>query len=347
MVFSKVSLGWACALALVLTGCKPAAETRPLTQVDGRTMGTYFTVKITDPLTASEQKTLRQQINTTLKLCNQQISTYDPHSELSLFNQSTILAPQPVSEALADMVTQALRTGEQSGQALDVTVGPLVNLWGFGPDKRPVKTPTADQIAAARSRVGLSHLKVMYAAGQAYLQKDIPGVYVDLSSMGEGMGAEAVAEMLESHGVQNYLVEVAGTSRSRGLNDKGEPWRLAIQQPSDEINAVQAIIEPNGRAVSTSGSYRNYYELDGKRYSHIIDPATGFPISHRLVSATVVMDGARKADSWATSLMVMGPDKAFTYAKEHGMAVYLIAKTDKGFSVRFTDAFKPYLVEQN
>lgn len=329
---------------LMLVACKPQTESRTLTQFDGRTMGTYYTVKITDPMTEGQQKALQSEINDVLKRCNQEISTYDPHSELSRFNQSRDLTAMPVSAGLADLVRMALTIGHDSGGKHDVTVGPLVNLWGFGPDKRPVKIPTDAQIADARARIGLQHLKVSYAAGQAYLQKDLPDLYVDLSSMGEGMGAEAVADLLETKGLHDYLVEVAGSSRSRGLNDEGKPWRLAIQKPTDEENAVQAIIQPDGMAVSTSGTYRNYYELDGKRFSHIIDPSTGKPISHRLVSATVIMRSAREADGWATTMMVMGPDLAYQFAKAHGFAVYLISKTDKGFKAEYTQAFEPYLI---
>jgi thiamine biosynthesis lipoprotein len=154
-----------------------------------------------------------------------------------------------------------------------------------------------------------------------------------------------VAEFLESRGVHNYLVEIAGASRSRGVNAKGEPWKLAIQKPTDELDEVQAIVKPDGRAISTSGSYRNYYELDGQRYSHIIDPATGKPITHRLVSATVITPTALEADGLDTALMVMGPEKAMAFAKQQRLAVYLVIKTDKGFKAEYSESFEPYLVQ--
>ena len=140
-------------------------------------------------------------------------------------------------------------------------------------------------------------------------------------------------------------MEIAGASRSRGVNAKGDPWKLAIQKPTDELDEVQAIIKPDGRAISTSGSYRNYYELDGKRYSHIIDPATGKPITHRLVSATVITPTSLEADGLDTALMVMGPEKAMAFAKQQRLAVYLVIKTDKGFKAEYSEAFKPYLVQ--
>ena len=327
-----------------LAGCeKPVAE-RPMVEIHGRTMGTFYGVKVVGDFPGGQQA-LQTQVDTLLKHYNDEISTYDQNSSLSKFNQQQTTAPFPVSQEMADIVISALRVGQRTQGVLDVTVGPLVNLWGFGPDKRPIKTPTDEQIAAARQRVGIQHLHVDVSADHAALRKDVPNIYVDLSTIGEGFGADKVAEFLESRGVHNYLVEIAGASRSRGVNAKGDPWKLAIQKPTDELDEVQAIIKPDGRAISTSGSYRNYYELDGKRYSHIIDPATGKPITHRLVSATVITPTSLEADGLDTALMVMGPEKAMAFAKQQRLAVYLVIKTDKGFKAEYSESFEPYLVK--
>ena len=327
-----------------LAGCeKPVAE-RPMVEIHGRTMGTFYGVKVVGDFPGGQQA-LQTQVDTLLKHYNDEISTYDQNSSLSKFNQQQTTAPFPVSQDMADIVISALRVGQRTQGVLDVTVGPLVNLWGFGPDKRPIKTPTDEQIAAARQRVGIQHLHVDVSADHAALRKDVPNIYVDLSTIGEGFGADKVAEFLESRGVHNYLVEIAGASRSRGVNAKGEQWKLAIQKPTDELDDVQAIVKPDGRAISTSGSYRNYYELNGQRYSHIIDPATGKPITHRLVSATVITPTALEADGLDTALMVMGPEKAMAFAKQQHLAVYLVIKTDKGFKAEHSESFEPYLVK--
>jgi thiamine biosynthesis lipoprotein len=315
-----------------------------MVEIHGRTMGTFYGVKVVGDFPGG-QPALQTQVDSLLKHYNDEISTYDPNSSLSKFNQQQTITPFPVSQEMADIVISALRVGQRTQGVLDVTVGPLVNLWGFGPDKRPVKTPTDEQITAARQRVGIQHLHVDVSADHAALRKDVPNIYVDLSTIGEGFGADKVAEFLESRGVHNYLVEIAGASRSRGVNAKGDPWKLAIQKPTDELDEVQAIIKPDGRAISTSGSYRNYYELDGKRYSHIIDPATGKPITHRLVSATVITPTALEADGLDTALMVMGPEKAMAFAKQQRLAVYLVIKTDKGFKAEYSESFEPYLVK--
>lgn len=328
----------------VLSGCDQPAAERPMLEIHGRTMGTFYGVKVVGDFPGGQQA-LQSQVDALLKHYNDEISTYDPNSALSKFNQLQSVQPFPVSQDMADLIISALRVGQRTQGVLDVTVGPLVNLWGFGPDKRPVKTPTDEQIAAARARVGIDRLHVEVSADHATLRKDVPSLYVDLSTIGEGFGADKVAEFLEARGVHHYLVEIAGASRSRGVNAKGEPWKLAIQKPTDELEDIQAIIIPDGRAVSTSGSYRNYYELDGKRYSHIIDPASGKPITHKLVSVTVITPTAMEADGLDTALMVMGPEKAMAFAKQQNLAVYLVSKTAQGFKAEYSPAFAPYLVK--
>ena len=343
MSWSKQSVGLL--MLAMVAGCdKPPAAEHPMLEIHGRTMGTFYGVKVVGDFPGGQQA-LQTQVDSLLKHYNDEISTYDPNSSLSKFNQQQTTAPFPVSQDMADIVISAVRVGQRTQGVLDVTVGPLVNLWGFGPDRRPVKIPTDAQITAARQRVGIQRLHVDVSADHAELRKDIPNMYVDLSTVGEGFGADKIADFLESRGVHNYLVEIAGASRSRGVNAKGEPWKLAIQKPTDELDEVQAIVKPDGRAISTSGSYRNYYELNGQRYSHIIDPATGKPITHRLVSATVITPTALEADGLDTALMVMGPEKAMAFAKQQHLAVYLVIKTDKGFKAEYSEAFKPYLVQ--
>jgi thiamine biosynthesis lipoprotein len=330
----------------ILTGCNQSSiPEKPLMEAQGKTMGTFYHVKIVGDYPGGQQA-LQSQVDALLKHYNDMMSTYDPNSELSKLNQYQQTTAYPISQDMADLLINGLRTGQQTGGLLDMTVGPLVNLWGFGPDKRPIKTPTDAAIEKARERVGIDKVHVEVSSDHAVVRKDHPDISIDLSTFGEGFGADKVAAMLEGKGVHDYLVEIAGASRSRGLNPKGQPWRLAIQKPNDEIAEVQAIIQPDGRAVSTSGSYRNYYELDGHRYSHVIDPRTGKPITHKLVSATVITATALEADSLDTALMVMGPDNAMSFANKEHLAVYLVVKTATGFEARYSDTFKPFLVKQ-
>lgn len=307
-------------------------------------MGTFWRISlagVAPERKASLQKAVQQQLDED----DRQLSTWKNDSVLSRFNQYRGSDPQPVSENMADIVSLSLRIGRKTAGAMDITVGPLVNLWGFGPDKQPLKEPTQAQIDAAKALTGLQHLQVIQKAEGAYLQKDLPGLYVDLSTVGEGFATDHLARLMEKEGINSYLVSVGGAVLTRGKNAQGQPWKVAIQKPTDRENAVQAVVDLQGHGISTSGSYRNYYELDGKRISHVIDPVTGRPIQHKLVSATVIATTALEADGWDTGLMVLGEEKAKALALRENLAVYLIEKQGEGFSSWMSPQFKAFIVQ--
>ncbi|GBU13837.1 thiamine-synthetic flavin transferase lipoprotein [Enterobacterales bacterium] len=329
----------------LLASCDNVTEKPKNTLViEGKTMGTFYRVSLAG-VDNNREAELRQQIEAQLAEDDHQLSTYKDDSVLSRFNQYQGNVPQPISAGMADAIVTSLRIGQKTSGAMDITVGPLVNLWGFGPQKQPVKTPTDAQIDAARQEIGLQHLKVIQQEDGQYLQKDLPNMYVDLSTVGEGYATDHLARLVEGNGISNYLVSVGGAVVSRGHNAKGNAWQVAIQKPTDKENAVQAIVDLQGMGISTSGSYRNYYELDGQRLSHIIDPATGHPITHKLVSATVIAPTALEADGWDTGLMVLGTKKAMALAEKEHLAVYLITKKGDSFEIHMTPQFKAYLKE--
>lgn len=334
-------------ICVLLSGCDsattPESPKSAATVLDGKTMGTFWRVSVINVDEAKAQE-LRQKVQAQLDADDRLLSTWKNDSALMRFNHSPSTTPWPVSEAMADIVTLSLRIGAKTHGAMDITVGPLVNLWGFGPDKQPVKTPDMQQIAAAKARSGLQHLTVINQADKQFLQKDIPDLFVDLSTVGEGYAADHLARLMEQEGISRYLVSVGGALVSRGMNAEGQPWRVAIQKPTDRENAVQAIVDINGHGISTSGSYRNYYELDGKRISHVIDPQTGRPIDHKLVSVTVIAPTALEADGWDTGLMVLGPKRAQDVVREQGLAVYMIIKEGEGFKTWMSPQFRAFLV---
>ncbi|HGN9285441.1 TPA: FAD:protein FMN transferase ApbE [Klebsiella quasipneumoniae] len=344
MTFFRAALLGACVL---FSGCDsattPATPASTATVLDGKTMGTFWRVSVIGVDEAKAQA-LRAKVQAQLDADDRLLSTWKNDSALMRFNHATDTRPWPVSEAMADIVTLSLRIGAKTHGAMDITVGPLVNLWGFGPDKQPVATPDAQAIAAAKARTGLQHLQVINQSGRQFLQKDIPDLFVDLSTAGEGYAADHLARLMEQEGISRYLVSVGGALVSRGMNGEGKPWRVAIQKPTDRENAVQAIVDINGHGISTSGSYRNYYELDGKRISHVIDPQTGQPITHKLVSVTVIAPTALEADGWDTGLMVLGPEKAQQVVREQGLAVYMIVKEGEGFKTWMSPQFRTFLV---
>ena len=323
---------------LVLGGCFPSNDlARQEYLLQGKTMGTTYNIKLVGENLDAEK--LQQGIDDKLEQLNQEMSTYIKDSELSTFNQSTSLAAINVSPGLARVIKEAIRLGELSNGALDVTVGPLVNLWGFGPEYRPETVPSDELLAATKARIGLDKLRLE----NGMLSKSTPDLYVDLSTIAKGYGVDLVAEFIEASGINNYLVEIGGEMRLKGFKHTGELWHVAIEKPLSNERAVHQIIVPKDNAVATSGDYRIYFEADGQRFSHIIDPKTGKPINHKLVSVTVIHPSSMTADGLSTAMMVMGEEKALAFAEANGLAVYIIAKTDQGFVEQSTVKFMQYL----
>ncbi|EOX3345323.1 FAD:protein FMN transferase [Vibrio cholerae] len=329
---------WLVALAslLLLAGCEKPAEQ---VHLSGPTMGTTYNVKYIQQPGIVDSKTLQTEIDRLLEEVNDQMSTYRKDSELSRFNQHTSSEPFAVSTQTLTVVKEAIRLNGLTEGALDVTVGPLVNLWGFGPEARPDVVPTDEELNARRAITGIEHLTI---EGNT-LSKDIPELYVDLSTIAKGWGVDVVADYLQSQGIENYMVEIGGEIRLKGLNRDGVPWRIAIEKPSVDQRSVQEIIEPGDYAIATSGDYRNYFEQDGVPYSHIIDPTTGRPINNRVVSVTVLDKSCMTADGLATGLMVMGEERGMAVAEANQIPVLMIVKTDDGFKEYASSSFKPFL----
>lgn len=328
-------------LVTMLTGCDQRSE--PPLVMSGKTMGTQWRVSVAK-LDSQRRSTLFERIQQQLDADDQELSTWKADSVLSRFNRSSSLSPQPISRGMADIVTLALRIGQQTEGAMDITIGSLVDLWGFGPTPVPEKTPTPALIASTKQLTGLGHLQVIQRADGQWLQKDLPQLSVDLSTMGEGYAADHLARLMESEGISDYLVSVGGALISRGTHSDGSPWRVAIQQPSDQSTQAEAVVDLQGHGISTSGDYRNYYELDGQRISHIIDPITGKPIQHHLASVTVIATTALEADGWDTGLMVLGKEKAQQLALSHHLAVLLISRENGRFVTWASPAFRTFLV---
>ncbi|WP_019277462.1 FAD:protein FMN transferase [Vibrio coralliilyticus] len=329
---------WLVAFAslLVLAGCEKPVEQIHLS---GPTMGTTYNIKYIESEGIPSPEALQKEVDRLLEEVNDQMSTYRKDSELSRFNQNQTSTPFEVSPQTATVVKEAIRLNGLTLGALDVTVGPLVNLWGFGPEARPEVVPTDEELAARKANTGIQHLTV---EGNL-LTKDIPNLYVDLSTIAKGWGVDVVADYIQSQGIQNYMVEVGGEMRLKGINREGVKWRIAIEKPSADERAVQEIIEPGDMAVATSGDYRIYFERDGVRYSHIINPQTGKPIRHKVVSVTVLDKSSMTADGLATGLMVLGEEQGMKIANENNIPVFMIVKTEDGFKEMASEAYKPFM----
>lgn len=318
-------------LMLALAGCGPREHTLTLA---GPTMGTSWSVQLPRPPAGVDQAALYAGITAVLEEVNARMSTYQADSELSRFNAAESTDWFPVSDELVRLVDTALAVSTLSDGAFDVTVGPLVNLWGFGPEVQADELPAQAEIDAALVRVGwtLLHTRTEPPA----LRKDRPDVYVDLSAIAKGHGVDRVAAVLEAAGVRDYLAEIGGELRGRGVNAEGEPWRIAVERPDPGRRAVLRVVALTDQAMATSGDYRNFFELDGRRYSHSIDPATGRPVDHQLASVTVLAERCGEADAWATALLVLGPEQGRALADERGLAALFVERI--GEELRLTES---------
>lgn len=310
-----------------------------LMSVSGRTMGTTYSVSFYTTERGTSEQGIKEDLDTLLVNVNRSMSTYDQNSELSMFNRLASQQIMKISDELAFVIEASLNISAMTDGEYDVTVGPLVNLWGFGPENTQDKVPSDEAIANAKLNVGYQYLSLQ----DGYLEKKRQ-IYVDLSSIAKGYGVDVLAEYLDSKKIQSYLVEVGGEIRVRGVKPDGTSWRVAIEKPVSGFSVIEAILPLENAAMATSGDYRNYFEKEGVRYSHTISPITGKPITHNLASVTVIAETAMMADGLSTALSVLGFEKGFKLAQETDLAAYFIKKTDSGFEAQYSDAFKKYLV---
>lgn len=328
-------------LCALLAGCQDQ-PLRDHLQLEGSTMGTSYHITVVaaqgEQLDVAADE-LQAAIDEQLREINQSMSTYIPDSELMQFNQAPVGDWQALSVPLIEVLQISQRISAKSDGAFDITVGPLVDLWGFGPQGAPQQVPEESEITRAREHMGFEHL-ALNEAGQA---RKLADIRLDLSAVAKGYGVDVLSRYLESRGFEHFLVEIGGELRVKGFSPRGDQWRLGIEQPSLLHSGGRKTIELTDVAMATSGDYRNYYERDGQRYSHTIDPGTGRPIVHNLVSVTVLTDSTAEADAWATALNVLGPERAMELAEREGLAIYMIVKEDDGFADRYSPAFEPYL----
>ena len=304
-------------LLALLAACAaaPAAEPLPLLTWEGQTMGTTYLVKIAgvapDEALVAE---LRAAVEARFEALMQQMSNYRPDSELSRFNASAATEPFAVSAEFARVVRQALDLSRDSAGAFDPTVAPVVDLWGFGAPGRRADLPTDAEVAAARALCGAAHLQV---TPDGALQKDLPGLRLDLGGIAKGYGADVAAQELRDRGYSNIFVSVCGEIVAFGTNPDGQPWRVGVERPIQDLPRGAdhiAVVPLSGRALSTSGDTYNYFrDPDGNSYAHILDPATGRPVRNTLASVTVIGPCGLVADGLATTLYVMGPERGLEW----------------------------------
>jgi thiamine biosynthesis lipoprotein len=306
-------------------------------------MGTFYTVKIVkrDFENLSIQKdSLKKKIDSLLIQINQKMSTYLTDSEISQFNQYRKSDWFAVSSELVLVVESALDISAKSEGAFDITTGPLVNLWGFGPENRSELVPGEDEIRARKLLVGFEKLQVRDKP--AGIKKEISDLYCDLSAIAKGYGVDQVAIFLEKIGYANYMVDIGGEIKAGGKRSHTDYWKIGVAIPEEKLG-IQKVIPLYNMAVATSGDYRNYFEKDGIRYSHMIDPRSGRPITHHLASVTVLHDSCMIADALATAIDIMGPETGLEFALMRELPVFLIVRKGNGFIEKMTPEFEKIL----
>ena len=319
------------ALAAALTGCLFQDKVESF---GGPTMGSTYSVKYVAGDQAANKAQLQRDTESILAEIDKQMSTYRSDSDIEVFNALPAGECMAMPSGVRELVVAGQRLSEESDGALDLTIEPLLNLWGFGPQGRGERVPSAEEIARVRQDVGQQHLRV---EGEQLCK--VRAVQVDFNSIAAGYAVDHVAETLEASGISSYLVEITGELKARGRKPDGAPWRIAIEAPHDDERVAQRIIKLDGYAVSTSGDYRNYFERDGKRYSHTLDPQTGVPIDHHLAAVTVVDPSTLRADGLSTVLMVLGPERGLAYAAERKIAAFFVIREGQKFVSRSTEAF--------
>lgn len=324
-------------LASVSLAFSLAGADLPLLTWQGETMGSAYLVKIAGTnLPAAEVERLKAAVEQRLRAVNRQMSHYDPESELSCFNRAPANKPFKVSAEFARLVRLALDLHRRSGGAFDPTLGPVINLWGFGEATDQRRVPPEAELRAALQQTGAAHLRV---TPDDELVKDLPGLQLNLSAIAKGFGSDAIAAVLRGRGLTNFYVAISGETVTSGLNAQGQPWRIGISAPLLEWrpgDPLAGVVLLSGRALSTSGDYQKFFlDAQGRRWSHILDPRTGRPVQHNLGSVSVVAESCALADALATTLFVLGETEGLKFidAFPGAAALLVVRQSDGGFKL--------------
>jgi len=331
---------------LLFSSCRPEADGRSeYRQLEGETMGTTYHLTFKE-----EGREIRPAaLDSLLESLNAEVSTYIPNSTISRFNRDLDSLNLSTHPHFAANYKAARRVWETSGGAFDPTVMPLVNYWGFGySGKKPVTTVDSQKVDSLIRLVGLDQISLK---GQKTVVKAQAGVQLDFSGIAKGYGVDALAEYLEERGVRHYMVEIGGEVRARGRNQAGKTWTIGINLPREGAGTreLQAVVSLQDKALATSGNYRNYYEREGQKYSHTINPKTGFPERNQLLSASVFAPDCMTADAYATAFMVLGPERALELARQQPeLETYLIIGTPEGgMKVEYSPAVADWIDKLN
>ncbi|WP_153067137.1 FAD:protein FMN transferase [Steroidobacter cummioxidans] len=321
---NRAFIGWlALALAQGMSGCARAPQELA---ISGPTMGTTYSIKVASAPEGVDAHALRVAADQVLDRIDRSMSGYRADSEISRFNASSSTDWFEVSADLATVVDYAFHVSRESGGAFDITVGPLVAAWGFGARGEPIDLPDEAQLAELRSQVGYQKLEARVQSPA--LRKSAASVQVDLNAIAPGYAVDLMAERFRAMRLKHFMIDIGGEIRAQGRNARGEAWRIAVERPIDAEPEPYAILSLDDASVTTSGEYRHYFDRNGQRYSHTIDPRTGRPVEHSLASVVVVGSTAMEVDAWTTAFNVLGTQAGHELALKRGMPVMFIDVQD-------------------
>ena len=325
---------------LLIAACGEGAGTAGITRLEGRIFGTFYQVSVAEDLTQDQGNRLHERIRAILDSVDRQMSTYRDDSDLSRLNGASVGSWVELPQPLTNLLGRSRAISETTGGAFDITVGGLVNLWSFGPQARPAKTPSEKALKERLAETGYRNIELEADSGRA---RRLTDVSVDLSAIAKGHAVDRVGALLEEERHRDFLVNIGGDLLARGRKASGKAWRIGIEVPDDGEQTARHILPLSDIALATSGDYRNYFEEDGQRYSHIIDPRDGRPVQHQLASVSVFHEETTMADALATAFMVMGEDRALTYARGEDVGALLIERHQDGFRTRLSPALEQML----
>ncbi len=326
-------------LLTLLGGCsQPGEETLHLS---GQTMGTGWSVSFLPTPEASSPVAIKRLIQQRLDLLNRLLSSYDPDSEISRFNTQHSRNWFAISPETAQVIELSQQISRFTAGAFDISVGPLVDLWGFGAAPRSEQLPSAEQVQQQLAQVGYQNLELRL--DPPAIRKLVPQLRIDLSAVAKGYAVDSLQALLEAQGIRSYVLEIGGELQLSGRRHDGSPWRIAIEKPQDGLSEVAGVFRLTATALATSGIYRNYYVVDGQRYVHTIDPVSGRPVQHKLASVTLLDPSCARADALATALMVMGEERARQFVEKHRLAAFFLVHSGDSLVEYTSLAFQSFL----
>ena len=328
---NKSPINYAILIICFLLNFSCSQEKNYNAKIKGNTMGTYYFIEIIDVPVELKIKNIELEIKNTLKKANKILSNWDKDSEISIINKTDKTTAIKISDELNEVFKTAKEINAKSNGFFDLTLDPIIELWGFGYKSKQMQViPKDNQIKNILSSIGQKSFLKMNFDNNELIKKN-KDIKINLSSIGKGYGIDLIGKKLDQLGINNYIINIGGDILTKGYNSKKENWVIGIENPNLKEKLIKEIVNLTNKGLATSGDYKNFFTKDGKRYSHIINPKTGKPIMHSTKSVTVIHDNSMKADGWATALLALGRVDGLKIAEKEKIAVLFIDEIDDKF----------------